>query len=125
MREHALDNSESVLRPDSAPLIPAENGRSIDENNLLDIGGRTTFQEQARTHPHRLQRVARLCRHDLCGDVGDEVSLDLFIHRREEGRLVAELVIQGAPRHPRRLDDRLGGDVGKALVGEELPCGVD
>ena len=58
-------------------------------------------------------------------DVGDEITLDLFVHRREQGRLVVELVIQRAPRHPGRVDDRLGGDVGKALVGEQLPRGID
>ena len=53
------------------------------------------------------------------------ITLDLLVDRREQCGLVVELVIQRAPRHPGPADDRLGGDVGKPLVGEQLPRGID
>ena len=66
-----------------------------------------------------------MIRHDLPRDVGDQITLDLFVYRREQRGLVIELVIQRTPCHPGRGDDRLGGNVGKTLVGEQLSRRID
>ena len=125
VREHALDDPEPVLHPDGPPPIPAQYRRRVDQDDPLNVGCRTAIEEKPRTQPHRFQRVRRLIFHDLSRDVGDQVTFDLLVYRREQRRLVVELVIQRSPRNPGRGDDRLGGDVGKPLVGEQLPRGLD
>jgi len=63
--------------------------------------------------------------HDLARDVGDQITFDLLVYRREQRSLIVELVIQRTSCHPGRGDDRPGGDVGKPLVSEQLPRGTD
>ena len=60
-----------------------------------------------------------------CAIIGHQIALDIFVHGGEQPRLVVELVIQRAPRHPGSLDDRLRRYVGKALVGEQLSRGTN
>ncbi len=121
MREHSLDHPEPVLRPDRAPPIPAQHRRCVDQDDPLNVGCGTAIEEEARPQAHRFQRIRRLIVHDLPRDVGDQITLDLLIDRREQRRLVLELVIERSPCHPGRGDDRLGGNFGKPLVGEQLP----
>ena len=125
VREHALDHPEPVLHPDGAPPIPAQHRRRVDQDDPLDVGRRTAIEEEACPQPHRFQRVRRLIDHDLPRYIGDQITLDLLVYRREQRRLVVELVIQRSPCHAGRGDDRLGRDVGKPLVGEQLPRGTN
>ena len=49
----------------------------------------------------------------------------LFVDHGEQAHLVAELVIQRPTGDPGLGDDRLGGYIVEAFVGEQLSAGID
>ena len=117
--QHRLDDPEPVLHADLAPAVPAEHRGRVDEHDPLHRRRRALLQEQSGADAHRLQLRGGVRRGDARHDRGDHIAFDVFVDGVEQARLVAELVIQRAPRDAGGVDDRLGRHGGESVGGEQ------
>ena len=114
--EHGSDRAEAVSGFEVAPLLPAEDRGSIDEQHLLHVrvlcGGVEELLERA---GEQLERV--VARVDDGG--GGEVGLHLVEDGAEQVLLVREVVVERAASADLRLGDDLFGARGEVAVGDE------
>ena len=121
--EHDLDSAEAVARFDGAPLLPAEDGGAVDEEDALDLGGQGCVEEPEEPVA---EHVERWCLDDLSAGGGDEVLLYCFEHGDEQGSLVGEVVVERATgADGGQRDDLLRAGVVVAALDEELAGGGD
>ncbi len=91
--EHDLDSAEAVARFDGAPLLPAEDGGAVDEEDALDLGGQGCVEEPEEPVS---EHVERWCLDEVSAGGDDEVLLYCFEHGDEQGALVGEVVVERA-----------------------------
>src|SRR6185437_1687048 len=105
--EPELDQAETVSSGQVPPRLPAEHGRRVEQDDPLDLGLRAGVEEQPGTGSQRTHRIGLRPGPGRARDPLRDLGLDLLRHGGEQVRLVAELVVQGAPGHPGGPDDLL------------------
>ena len=120
LAQHRLDDPEAVFHPDCAPPIPTQHCGRIDQTDPLEGRRGAEVEEQAGADLHRFELVGRSRLDDSFSDLHDHLGLDFLVDRREQLHFVSELVIERAPGHPRRFDDRLRGNVREPVLREQL-----
>ena len=111
-----------VALADLAPALPSEDGRGVEQRDLLHRRIDAGVEEGARSQPQRLHGVGG-GRSDGA-EVLRELRLQLLEDGDEEVLLAAEVVVERAAGHAGGADDLLGAHCAVAALGEELArCG--
>src|SRR4029453_12779910 len=115
------DEAVPVALLDLLPRLPAENGRALEENDLLHRGIDAGVEIGAGPAPELIEGVgAREC---FLGDVFGDLVLELLEDGAEQVVLGREVVVERPACDSRSLDD-LGRRRGRvAALGEQLPRG--
>ena len=112
--------AEAVAHADLPPPLPAEDGRTVEQDDAAHLGFGAA--RRARRRHRRPADPSGPSVGDGVDDVdqmGGQVDLDGFQHGREQLGLVGELVVQRPAGDAGGLGDAFGADLGVAVLGEQ------
>ena len=115
--QRGSDYPQAVPLTDLAPLLPTEDGRTVEQDDALVGRVQTRVEESVYPSYHSRPHV-RLLERPSCNRVR-HAAVDLFQHGSEEILLSREVVIQGAARDAAAPDDLLRRRIGIASLGKE------